>query len=247
MVLKIDTLLLGGYEMKSKENLLLSALGIMFEHLRHVEAERRQFFYFHTLLITAFLSTSPVLWSMWKGVVVILVYFLSAFSLIIYYYNLRANANISEHVTVIQWISEKLGLIKKMEESEKEHLKLKLKKLGVKEIKEYSFFKDVYICIPSPLSISIHEVVFTSFPRFLTSVFFATANVLAVWCLIVEILRIVGLDVIVMLFILMLAALLSFAWMWRHCGRKLRQIKRESLVYKKVRKPKEIVTWSETG
>jgi len=231
--------------MKSEENVLLSVLKIMFEHIRHVEAERRQFFYFHIILITAFLSASSVLWSMWKGVVIILVYFLSAFSLIIYYYNLRTNANISEHVTVIQWISEKLGLIKPMESSEQEHLKLELKKLGVKEIKGYALFKETYICIPSPLSISIHEVVFTFFPRFLTSVFFATANVLAMWCLIVEILKL-NLNCIIMLSILALIILLSYTWMWRHCGHKLEQIRKESLTYKKVRKPEDVVTWSET-
>lgn len=143
--------------MRDEENLLLNTLRIMYDHIRHVESERRQFFYFQVALITAFLSSCPFLWSISKGIIVILVYFFFGFSLIVYYYDLRANANISEHVAVIQWISEKLGLIKKMDESEKERLRLELRKLGVKEkeIKEYSFFKETYICIPSPLSIRI--------------------------------------------------------------------------------------------
>lgn len=61
-----------------------------------------------------------------------------------------------------------------MTNEEKQNLEQQLKKIGVKEIPRYAFFKDTYMALPLPLSVSVlrvplrvHEWLFTLFPRVL--------------------------------------------------------------------------------
>jgi len=82
--------------------------------------------------------------------------------------------SISLHVTALQWISEKLEWIRNMKEEEKETLKTELKKIGIKKIPRYVFYKEAYINLNIPLPQRVHDVM-TYFSEFQTAFFISAA------------------------------------------------------------------------
>lgn len=226
-------------EKNIREEHLLHSLRICWEHIRHIETQRLQLFYFQIIIILAIFSTGYV-HGFLSVFFTLILFFLSIFSLVVYLCNLKWNAVLSEYVTTIQWVSEKLGLIKKMEDEEEENLKLELKKIGVKKFYKYSSFKDMYIPIPAPLSIRVHEVAFTLFPRIITASSFAFANGLLIYCILAYFFN---LSVINMGIISFVYGMITGLGMWHYCGYILKKIKQESVIYKKARKPKDVTIW----
>jgi hypothetical protein len=104
------------------KGLLLEAFKFNWEKIKHDEIQRMQIIYFNIVIITAFLSIIRFLEFPY---ILFPLYIISFQSYLFYRIILKLNVEIAACVTTLQWISERLGLIREMTLEEKENLKKK--------------------------------------------------------------------------------------------------------------------------
>jgi hypothetical protein len=151
------------------------------------------------------------------------------------------NAEVSACLTALQWISEKLGLIKDMEPEERENLKIELKKVGIKEIPRYAFYKEAYVNINIPLHRRSHDAI-THFSELLT----ITSSTATVGAFMYFILAFLKMETTLCIAMTCVPSAIFMYRIYLYLHRSiLGKVKGESIAYKRARKPKEITIWKE--
>lgn len=234
-----------------EENILFHAFNQNWLHARHVERERLQLFYFYTIIVSGVISV--IFAVVTKGldlegaslfIVIIPLWFLFSLSFFIYSAFLKLNAEFGHNIATIQWISEKLGLIKEMEDDKKEELKGKLnKELSVEKIPSYGFFDEAYMALPLPLPTRVHKELFTWFPIIITTFILALAVWTTIYMLLVCLSNLINLTVVSTWLIAISAAVVSGVAIFCYCYKILKKTERMTEIFLEFRKPKE-VKWS---
>jgi ABC-type multidrug transport system permease subunit len=154
----------------------------------------------------------------------------------------KLNVEVSACVTALQWISEKLEWIRNMKEEEKETLKTELKKIGIKKIPRYVFYKEAYINLNIPLPQRVHDVM-TYFSEFQTA-FFISAALYSFVHYFLPLLPapLLSISLIIEIVLTLSSFILIFCYLHLFI---LRKVKEESVVIKKVRMPEGITIWKE--
>jgi hypothetical protein len=152
---------------------LLVALEQNWLHARHQEYQR------FWLLNVYVAITTAIAWLIFtKGfytfISTLLLLFLTAVSLSVFFTLLKMNAEFANHIAAIQWIAEKLRLIIKLDNANKKRI----------------MFKG-YMALPLPLPIRAHEVFFTWLPLCTTTIILALLvyNVWNMWSKIFQIIK----------------------------------------------------------
>ncbi len=224
--------------MKNEERILLEAFNQNWLHARHQEKQRLQLLTVYALItgaVLAFLSEVDVV--SLRGAILLL--FLSFFSFSVYFAFLKWNASFANHIIALQWISEKLGLIKEMQESRREDLKRKLPK-HFRELPNYVYFEEAYMAFPLPLSVRVHEWLFTWFPRLLASLTLFFAVFALVYTVLVNTFAVAAGISDYIAFGLSIMMFLLSDW---YCSLVLEKIKSEAKVFHEFRKPIEVRSW----
>lgn len=224
---------------ENEDETLLDVLPHIWQHIQHVENQRLQLFYFHILVSLTVISSSSFL-DIYQWPFIILLLFFSFFSMIVYICDLKWNSVVSEHFTIIQWISEKLGLIKPIYEYKKGRLVSELKELGLKEVEKYALFQESYMPLPIPLPIRIHKVAFTFYPRIIFTLSFASASGLVAFRILNDFICFNPLAISIIVFNCVIA---SWLVTWYYCSSISEKVEKISNRYKEARKPQEIVIW----
>jgi hypothetical protein len=156
---------------KDKISLYLEAFKFNWDKVKHNETQRLQIFYFNiAILIVSF----SIIIYVGSPYFIVLLCVLSFLSFLLFLITVKLNVEVSACVTALQWISEKLEWIRNMKEEEKETLKTELKKIGIKKIPRYVFYKEAYINLNIPLPQRVHDVM-TYFSEFQTAFFISAA------------------------------------------------------------------------
>jgi len=211
-------------------SLYLEAFKFNWDKIKLDQTQRLQVLYFNIVLVIAVFSLIPHV-----GFPYILfpLSVVSVSSFLFYFIILKLNAEIAACFTTLQWISEKLGLIKNMREEEKENLKAELKRIGIKEIPRYAFYKEAYVNLGIPLFRRAHDVI-TYFSEFLTAITCSmTLSAFMYWFL-------ASLEIGVVSLVISFVGI-SF---YLHCL-LLEKVREESIAFKKARMPEGITIWKE--
>lgn len=136
---------------------LLAALEQNWLHARHQESQRFWLLNVYLLITLGIVSLISA-----KGfftiTAVISLVFLFILSLSVFLVLIKLNAEFSNHIRAVQWIAEKLKLIKAIESG--------------KSVDKKIMFKG-FMALPLPLPIRAHEIFFTYLPLFITATAFA--------------------------------------------------------------------------
>lgn len=221
--------------LNKNEKLLIEVLELSWDQIKHAESCRNTLLTIYAIIATAVISVIPIFGLSVESIILLL--FLAFFSFSIYFSFIKLNMACIERWVVIHWISEKLGLIKKMEDEDKQHLTQQLKELGIKEIPKYGFFKNSYIALPLPLRIRIHRWLFTYFPNLLASSTFSVA--IGVFIYLMSRTFLTGFYLIIPWII----GLVIFFGTFYYCHHFAKKIEHQAYIFLKTRKPKEIETW----
>ena len=221
---------------KDKISLYLEAFKFNWDKVKHDETQRLQIFYFNVVILIASISIIAYVGAPYF---IVLIYILSFLSFLLFLIIVKLNIEVSACVTTLQWISEKLELIRKMEDEEKENLKTELKKIGIKKISKYVFYKEAYINLSIPLPQRVHDVM-TYFSEFQTAFFASIALYFSVYYFLPA--PLLPISLIIEVVFTLSSFILIFCYLHWFI---LEKVKKESVVIKKVRKPKEITIWKE--
>jgi hypothetical protein len=156
---------------KDKISLYLEAFKFNWDKAKHEDNQRLQVFYFNIAILIAFFS---IIAYVGFPYFIVLFYIISILSFLLFLIIVKLNVEISACMATLQWISEKLELIREMEDKEKENLKTELKKIGIKKISKYTFYKEAYINLSIPLPQRVHDVM-TYFSELQTALFASIA------------------------------------------------------------------------
>jgi len=212
-------------------SLYLEAFKFNWDKIKHDETQRLQILYFNIILVIALLSIIPHVGFLHF---IFLLFIISISSFLFYLIILKSNAEISACFTALQWVSERLGLIRNMGREERENLKTEIKRIGIKEIPSYAFYKEAYININIPLPYRVHDII-TYFSELLTII---SCSVTA---LSVSIYFLASLEIGVISFMIPCIGI-SF-YLHRSI---LEKVKKVSIAFKKARKPEGITIWKES-
>jgi len=227
---------------------LFHALVQNWEHARHQEIQRLHLLGFYATIVTAVIYLTPHTWA-YEGFRCIPFFFLFLVSFFVYGAFLRWNVEFSNHIAAIQWICEKLNLIKPIEK--KDDLIEEAAEHGITAIPNYAFFDEAYMALPLPLSIRVHEWFFTLFPLILTALSLGLAVGVLTYdiydillCSMFNIsIQISSTSLSVKFIASLIVGLVGLFLGWILCRRILRRIKDEANLYIKYRKPEEIKSW----
>ena len=220
---------------------LLHALVQNWEHARHEEMQRLHLLGFYAAIVTAVIYLTPYIWA-YEGFRCIPFFFLFLVSLFVYGAFLKWNAEFGNHIAAIQWISEKLNLIKPVEK--RDDLIKKAAKRGITAIPNYAFFNEAYMALPLPLSVRVHEWFFTRFPLMLTALSFGFAVGVSLYDMFNISIQTSSIGLFVKVIISAIAGIVGFLLMLFYCYRILRRVKKEAGLYIEYRKPTAIKSWA---
>ena len=233
-----------------QEDALLHALVQNWEHARHQEIQRLHLLGFYAAIVTAVIYLTPHIWT-YEGFRCIPFFLLFLVSLSAYGAFLKWNAAFGNHIAAIQWISEKLNLIKPV--NGKDLIK-RATEHGITAIPNYAFFNEAYMALPLPLSVRVHEWFFTRFPLILTALSFGLAvgvlaydifYIISMICSIFNIsIQISSISLSVKVIVSIIAWVVGSLLMGVYCYRMLKRVKEEAGLYIEYRKPKGIRSWA---
>jgi hypothetical protein len=127
-----------------------------------------------------------------------------------------------------------------MECEEREKLKTELKGIGIKEIPRYAFYKEAYINITMPLPYRVHDVI-TCFSQFLTVILFSITTAIATYYFLAT-LEIEEIS-LMLAYVSFVISCISIYFYLHHLF--LEKVRKESIIFKKARKPEGISIWKE--
>lgn len=141
--------------------ILRKALSENLAQARHIETLRQQFFY---VIIAVYVGAMGWIFSTREPFDVILTRFLAVFLFLLIFsiFTLlnfvKWNNDFKNCITTVQWISERLGLIKVLSKSRKEKIEKSNEQEKEKKKLENSAFFQGFMALPIPLSIRVHKV-----------------------------------------------------------------------------------------
>jgi hypothetical protein len=221
---------------KDKISLYLEAFKFNWDKAKHVDNQRLQVFYFNIAILIASFS---IIAYVGFPYFMVLFYIISFLSFLLFLIIVKFNVEISACMATLQWISEKLELIREMEDKEKENLKTELKKIGIKKISKYAFYKEAYISLSIPLPQRVHDVM-TYFSEFQTTSFASIALYFTMHYFLPASLS--SISLIIEVTCSLCSFILIFCFLHWFI---LEKVKKEAVVIKKARMPPEITVWKE--
>jgi hypothetical protein len=208
----------------------LEAFEFNWDKIKHLENQRLHVFYFNVAIIIAFLSVAPNIISIYFEIykfkfpiIIIPLLVISILSYLLYIIILKLNVEISACFTALQWISERLGWIKNMEDEEREILKEKLEMVGIK-VPDYGYYKDTYINLGIPIPYRVHDTM-TLYSEFLISIFSSATLNAFIYCFLISFL-----EIIIISFILFFISIFLYLHFYI-----LGKVKKVSIVFKEAR------------
>jgi len=233
---------------------LLHALVQNWEHARHQEIQRLHLLGFYATIVTAVIYLTPHTWA-YEGFRCIPFFFLFLVSFFVYGAFLKWNAEFGNHMAAIQWICEKLNLIRPA--NGKDDLIKKAADHGITAIPNCAFFNEAYMALPLPLSIRVRKWFFAFFPLILTALSFGLAvgvlthdtlyDIIFYICSMLNIgiisIQISSISLSVKVIASFIVGVVGFFLMLIHCHRISKRVENEANLYIEYRKPEEITSW----
>jgi len=229
-----------GVERLPSEKALLHAFIQNWEQIRHYQLQRLHLLGFYATILAALTVLAPYILT-FNIIRAAPFFFLFCLSFFVYGAFLKCNAELANHTAAVHWISEKLRLIKKMDDEKRSKLVEEARLKNIKGIFEFHLFDTSYIALPLPIYAPILRIPLSVLgPLIATSLSLCFATGLLIYD-ILNIMLILPYEVVLTMTIN--TSIMGACLMGIHCYRLFGKVWDVTLLFIKFRKPKEIASW----